>query len=368
VLVPGEEAARLTGIRDVRSRDAFEDAFRTAVGAGRVVLTPFRTESLAAGTPDSTARHTRAQAADPWDWHGSRESAFAERLKATAPGAQVQDLDPILDALRVIKTPREIAAIRASTELAGLAMTEAMRSAHPGMRENEIEAIGDYVFKSHGAQGIAYFGLVAAGANAVYPHYHGGTDVLQPGDLVLFDYAPDLNYYSSDVTRMFPASGRFSPAQRELYGVYVKLYLALTESVRPGIAPRDIRRAAIDRMDGILQATSFSAPRYRAAAQAFVDALRTTTRNSLGHFVGMEVHDVTTDIDVLEPGMAFTIEPALRVPEDGVYIRLEDVLVVTPSGHENLSARVPVDPDAIEHLMAQRGRFEAASGTTGATQ
>ena len=88
-----------------------------------------------------------------------------------------------------------------------LGLMEAMRAARPGMREHEIEAIADWVFKTHGSQGIAYFALVAAGRNAVYPHYHGGSAELKPEDLVLFDYAPDYRYYSSDVTRMFPACG-----------------------------------------------------------------------------------------------------------------------------------------------------------------
>ena len=94
---------------------------------------------------------------------------------AAAAGIEVRNLDPILDALRVIKTPREIATVREATRIAGLGLMEAMRAARAGMREHEIEAIADWVFKTHGSQGIAYFALVAAGRNAVYPHYHGGT-------------------------------------------------------------------------------------------------------------------------------------------------------------------------------------------------
>ena len=212
----------------------------------------------------------------------------------------------------------------------------------PGMREHEIEAIADWVFKTHGSQGIAYFALVAAGRNAVYPHYHGGSAELKPEDLVLFDYAPDYRYYSSDVTRMFPASGRFSPVQRELYGVYLKLYTALMESIRPNATPHDILQDATTKMDRIVGSWSFSTPKHRQAAARFVTQLRNSERNALGHFVGMEVHDVSKPIETLEPGMVFTIEPALTVPEDDVYIRLEDVILITPTGYENLSAFVRV--------------------------
>jgi Xaa-Pro aminopeptidase len=112
------------------------------------------------------------------------------------------------------------------------------------------------------------------------------------------------------------------------------------------------------RMDRIVQATSFPEERYRKAATDFVDRLRASTRNSLGHFVGMDVHDVTAPFDVLRPGMVFTIEPALTVPDEQVYIRLEDVIVVTADGYENLSAFVPSEADAVEKLMTEPGMLD----------
>ena len=364
VLVPDAEAARLTGITDVQPRDAFGGRLTAAIGQGRVVYTPMRAESLGAGTPHAAQAHAAATAADPWDGRPSREEAFQARLKAAAPGAELRDLDPILDALRLIKSPREIAIIREATRLAGVALMEGMRAAVPGMREHELEAIGDWVFKRHGAQGFAYFALVAAGKNAHYPHYHGGSAELRDGELVLFDYAPDYRYYTSDVTRMFPANGRFSPAQRELYSAYVKLYMALMESIRPGVAPREIIKTAVARMETVLRGTTFADARNRTAAEAFVDRYRTTTRNSLGHMVGMEVHDVVVPFDTLKPGMVFTIEPPITIPDERVYVRLEDVILVTPTGYENLSAFVPMDADGIERLMAEPSRFDAGTPAT----
>jgi Xaa-Pro aminopeptidase len=358
VLVPGDEAARLTGIPSVRPRDAFGEMLKAAVGSGRIVYTPFRAESLAAGTPDATRRHAVASADDSWDGQPSRETVFVEKLKVAAPGIQVKDLDPVLDGLRMIKTPREIAAVRESTRLAGLAMVEGMRAARPGLKEHEIEAIGDYIFKHGGAQGIAYFALVATGRNAIYPHYHAGSAELADGDLVLFDYAPDVNYYTSDVTRIFPANGRFSPVQRELYAVYLQLYTILMTAIRPNVAPRDIIADVVPKMDRIVASTTFSQPQYRAAAERFVNEWRESTHNWLGHFVGMEVHDVGGQFDVLAPGMVFTIEPALTVPEEGVYIRLEDVILITATGYENLSAAVPSKPEAIERVMAEPSMFD----------
>ena len=358
VLVPGDEAAGLTGIPRVLERNAFADELVRAVGAGRTVYVPHRAESLGAATPRAAADHAAATLKDPWDGRPSRAAQFITKLKDAAPGATVADLDPILDRLRLIKSPREIELVREATRLAGVAIAEAIRSAKPGQRENDLEAIADYVFKQGGAQGFAYFALAAAGKNAYYPHYHGGEAELKAGDLVLFDYAPDYRYYTSDVTRMFPVSGKFTPEQRERYTIYLRMYLALMESIKPRVAPRDIVGEAVVKMDRIVADHRFSSEVTREAAKAFVDRYRTGTRNSLGHMVGMEVHDVQPPSDVLLPGMIFTIEPALTIPGDRVYIRLEDVILITESGYENLSAFLPMEPDAIEKLMAETGRFE----------
>jgi Xaa-Pro aminopeptidase len=364
VLVPGDEAAKLTGIDRVAARDDFEAAFKIAA-AGRAVYAPFRAESLGAATPQAAAMNAEATLTDPWDGRPSRNRQFIEKLKAAAPGVDVRDLDPILDGLRLIKSPREIALIREATRLAGLGLMEGIRNARPGMREYEVESMADYVFKRGGAMGIAYFALVASGQSAYWPHYHAGTGILKPGDLVVFDYAPDYKYYSSDVTRMFPASGTFTPAQRELYTVYLRMYNALMQSIRPNVAPRDIIRDAVAKMDQIVASTTFTSDVRKTAAMEFVDRYRRSSANALGHTVGMEVHDVNPSYDVLKPGMVFTIEPALTIAGDRTYIRLEDVIVMTETGYENLSAFAPSEPDAIEKLMAETGRFEDAPAPTG---
>jgi Xaa-Pro aminopeptidase len=358
VLVPGEDASRLTGVTAVRTREEFAAAFTAAASTGRAVYVPMRAESLGASTPRAAEKHAEATASDPWDGRPSREQQFIQQLKTRAPGIAVKDLDPILDSLRLVKSPREIAIIREATRLSGLGLMEGIRNARPGMREHEIAAMADYVFARGGSQGIAYFPLVATGANAFWPHYHSGTGELKSGDLVLFDYAPDYKYYTADVTRMFPASGTFTAAQRELYTIYLRLYRALMTSIRPNVAPRDIIRDAVVKMDRIVSAAAFTSEKHRRAAQEFVDDFRTRTANSLGHTVGMEVHDVYPPTEVLKPGMVFTIEPALTIPEDRTYVRLEDMILITETGYENLSAFAPVEPEAIEKVMAETGRFE----------
>ena len=357
MLNPNAEAARITGIESVMLRDSFATAVQQL--SGRVVYAPFREEVLGSGSGGEAAGLARANKADPWDGRVGRNEAFLNRLRAVLSGSELKDLDPVIDSLRAIKSPREIAVIREATRLAGLGIMEAMRDAKPGMREYELQAPAEFVFKKHGAQGAAYFALVATGTNTLYSHYHKGTAVLEPGDLVQFDYAPDYNYYVSDVTRIFPANGKFTAWQREYYGTYLKLYQALLTSIKPYTAPRDIIKAAVVKMDEALRATRFTDPRIEAAANAFVNRYRTSTSNSLGHTIGLEVHDVRLGSDVLLPGHLFTIEPAMIINELHLGIRLEDAILITETGYENLSAFVPVEIADIERLMAQPGLSDA---------
>jgi Xaa-Pro aminopeptidase len=264
-------------------------------------------------------------------------------------------MDPMLDSLRFIKSPLEIAAIRKATQIAELGIMEAMKSAQPGMYEYELTAAADFQFKANGAQGFGYTALAATGTNAAWPHYRYGKTKLGANDLVLFDYAPDWNYYTSDVTRMFPASGTFTPRNREMYTIYLRLYQALASSIKTKTAPRDIIKDAVVKMDKVMGEFTFTDPKIREAAERFVNGYRTNTRNSLGHTVGMEVHDTNMPFDKLVPGMVFTIEPALTIPDERIYVRLEDVFLVTETGVENLSTMAPEEPDAIERLMKERG-------------
>ena len=360
LLSPGADAEKLTGIERVAARDAFDAALAAVAAEGRQIFTTFRPEALEASTPSQVNTHARRTAEDKWDGRKTREEVFREKLTAASPKSEIADLDRILDRMRLVKSEREIRLVREASRLAGEALLEAMRVAKPGMKEHEIEAVGDYVFKAHGSQGVGYFALVATGTNAAWPHYHGGSTPLGDGDLVLFDYAPDFNYYTSDVTRMFPANGRFTPRQREMYGIYVKLYDALMTSIRPHVAPRVVLADAHKKMTAIMQSFTFTDPKIRAAAERFVAGYASTTRNSLGHWIGMEVHDVSGPYDVLLPGMMFTIEPALTIPDERIYIRLEDAIVITDKGYENMSGFVPFDIEGVERVMREEPRYVKA--------
>jgi Xaa-Pro aminopeptidase len=362
-MFPGEAAAKAAGVEAVLARDEFAKMIEAPARKGRTIYTPFRPEVLGNASASDTIGLARATKEDPWDGRMSREEVFIQKLKAMAPNVNVQNLDPILDAMRAYKSPREIALIREATRITGLAIMEAMRDAEPGMFEYELQAAAEYVFKKYGSQGAAYFALIAAGQNTLYSHYHKNTAKLQDGDMVQFDYAPDYKYYVSDVTRVFPASGKFTAWQREYYTVYLRLYQALMTSIKVHAAPRDIIKEAVGKMDAIMASYKFTDPKIKEAAVRFVERYRTNRGNSLGHTVGMEVHDVRLPTETLEPGQLFTIEPAMTIPELHLGIRLEDVILITETGYENLSAFVPVEIVEIEKLMTEPGLSRKQGGS-----
>ena len=353
-LYPGNEAEKATGIDAILPRDEFKIAVAKLAAASRTIYTPYRPEVLGSASASDPAALAKATAEDPWDGRIAREQAFLVKLKEASPKSEIANLDPILDKLRGTKSPREIAIIREATRITGLAILEAMKHSKPGLKEYELQADAEYIFKKYGSYGAAYFALIATGTNTWYSHYHKNTATLKDGELLQFDYAPDYKNYTSDVTRVFPVNGKFTPRQREYYGIYLALYKALMTSIRVHAAPRDIVKTAVDKMDKILAKYPFTDDAIKAAAIAFVDKYRNSKANSLGHTVGMEVHDVRNPTETLEPGQLFTIEPAMQIPSEHVGIRLEDVILITENGYENLSALVPLEIDDIEKAMKQR--------------
>ena len=182
---------------------------------------------------------------------------------------------------------------------------------------------------------------------------------MKDGDFLLMDYAPDYSYYMSDVTRMWPVNGTFADWQRELYSFYLGCYRSILDHIRPGVTAQQIRQEALEEMEALLAKSTFSKEAYQRAAQAFVFNYRAGSfhpNTALGHWVGMATHDVGRGYrGELKPGMVFTIEPALRVPEEQIYIRLEDLIIITEDGADIVSDFVPMDIEGIEQVMRAPG-------------
>ncbi len=299
--------------------------------------------------------HGQARAgADPWDSQTTREVAFKNLLNQRYPQFEIKDLSPILDAMRLIKSPKEIELIRKATEIAGLALIESMRSTKPGIYEYQLDAAAKFIFYQHGAQTEGYSSIIGGGTNAYMGHYFHKADVLKAGDLVLMDYAPDYHYYTSDVTRIWPVNGKFSKEQKALYEFIVAYRDALFRYIKPGTNSNDVLKSAAADMTQYLVGKDFVKPEHLKAVQNGL-----VFRGHFQHPVGMAVHDVGRVRGVtLEEGMVFTIDPMIWIPEERLYIRIEDMAVVTKNGVENLSAFVPSKIEDIEKTINEKGLTE----------
>ncbi len=358
-----EEVKKLTGVDAVASTDVLAEQIqnRYARAGKRILYTPLAPAEGGSMSRDLALRFVADAASDPFDGRPSREGHFTTLLHERFPYLEVKDLSPTLDALRLIKSEREMAMIRKATKLAGLAILEGMRSTRPGQYEHELDAVAKFVFYRNGAQGDAYFSLIGSGPNAYWPHYNAGKRKMQDGDFLLFDYAPDYGYYEADVTRMYPVNGKFSTWQRELYGFYLACYRAILKAIAPGKTGAEVIREAGAAMDPILAAAKFSKPSHRKAAEDFVASYKKSGESEypyIGHWVGMATHDVGPHTGPLEPGMVFTIEPALTVPDEKIYVRLEDMIFIHANGAEVVSTDAPWDIDAIEKAMKEEGMLE----------
>jgi Xaa-Pro aminopeptidase len=297
--------------------------------------------------------------ADPWDGQPARESLFIQKLKERVPQFEIRDLSPILDAMRNIKSPREIELIRHATQIAGLGIIEAMRSTQPGVYEFQLDAAAKYHFHLQGARGDGYASIIGGGTNAYMGHYFHKTDVLKDGDLVLMDYAPDYHYYTSDVTRIWPVNGKFTSEQKELYNFIVAYRDALFKYIKPGVTSNDVLDKAAADMSQYLVGKKFVKPAHLKAVQ---DGLK--FRGHFQHPVGMAVHDVGRVHGIpLQPGMVFTIDPMIWIHEERLYIRIEDMALVTADGVENLSAFVPSRLEEVEATIKEKGLIEFRPAT-----
>jgi len=330
-------------------------------GRAEQVYAPLAPPELRSTTRGSATRTVQNAAADPLDGRPARHERFLSELARELGGVQIRDLNPILDEMRMIKSEREIQLVRASSRLHGLAILEAMRASETGVSEADIEAVARFVFWRHGAMGSAYNALSHIGANAYMNHYHAGVRVSLDGDMVLLDYGADYEYYTSDMGRMWPVNGTFNDVQRELYGFYLGFYEAILDRIRPHVTAQQVKLEALEEIDRLLASWEFSRPTYKQAAHDFVEAYREGAQNPatrLGHSVGMAVHDPFPNSGELLPGMIFVIEPQFRVPDEKIYIRLEDTILLTEDGVEIITDFVPRDIDSIERLVRQEGMLQ----------
>jgi Xaa-Pro aminopeptidase len=351
----GEAARRISGVERVSGPEHLAaDLARSLYHQPPVLFTPTQPAEGQAGTRDTLLGANALSASDPWDTAGTREGRFVQTLRDRFPQFEIHDLSPILDRLRLIKSPAEVALLRKAARLCGLGVMEAMRSTAPGVVEYQLGALAKFIFLNGGAQDEGYRAIIAGGSNIWHMHYSANNQALRDGDLVLMDYAPDYRYYVSDIGRMWPVGGTYSPQQRELYGFMVNYHLEVLKRIRPGVKATTILEEAAVVMREVVERTPFAKPAYEAAARRTL-----AFEGHLSHPVGMAVHDVGDYWpEVLAPGLSIAVDPQMWIPEEHLYMRVEDTIVVTEDGCENLTDFVPRDPDRIEEFMRQPGLLQ----------
>jgi Xaa-Pro aminopeptidase len=333
-----------TGLDDVQPLAALGSRLNHSV---RTLYLPMAPPEGAMTTRGEALAGERAVEADPWDGQLPRRAHLQSLIAARRPGLAFADLSPLLDELRGVKSANEIALLRRAGGLSAEVVTAAMKVCRPGLLEYQFGALAQRIYLDAGARGPAYRQIIASGPNVWYGHYFRNDAVLADGTWVLMDTAPDYRYYTSDIGRMFPVNGVWSPVQRELYGLVIEYHKALLARIRPGVLAADIHADAAAAMAPVIDRWSFSKEIYAAAARRMLEFT-----GHLSHAVGMAVHDHDNYRPrPLGPGVVFAVDPQMWIPEEQLYVRCEDTIVVTEDGIENFTAAAPLELDEVEAVM-----------------
>lgn len=301
------------------------------------------------------------------------EAAMADLL----PGVELSDATPLIRRLRLVKDEYEIAALRRAAEISALSLVEAMRVIRPGMNDRELAGYMEYVWRREGSPRNSFGPIVASGPSAVSlytlrsENYDPVDRVMNDAELIFIDYgAAEFAYYASDLCRTFPVSGTFTEEQRRYYEVVLEALHTALARIRPGVMMRDVIKAAA----GVYQAHGFAefedidamgadhvwglmpSPTYwieNDGSLTDYSGARGTGVRDLGHHIGLEATDSRDYSLPLEPGMVFTVEPKIYIPDLGIAIMIEEEILVTEDGYENLSSLAPTSVEEIERVMAE---------------
>ena len=283
--------------------------------------------------------------------------------EGTGPTTLVDPTD-LLAEMRLVKDETELGRIRKAVDISVEAHTAAMQTVRPGMYEYELESLIDSIYRKNGGTGPAFLTIVAKGVNATTLHYTTNDCLIENGDLVLIDAGCEYQYYCGDITRTFPANGKFTDVQRTIYQSVLEVQCEIIESIRPGVSIGDPAQKAVEMLtEAMLELGLLVGEKEKIIEE---QEYRKFYMHSVGHMLGVEVHDVAKtregeEYKTFQPGMVMTVEPGLYIDpgsEDvppeflGMGVRIEDNILVTESGCEVLTAGVPKTIDEIEKVMA----------------
>lgn len=256
------------------------------------------------------------------------------RMMAANPGYALVDASPILQRMRLVKTPEEIATLQKTAEITATGLVEAMRKAEPGMYEHELQNIIESSFHMQGAPRCSFPSIIGSGPNSTIIHYMDNTRRTVSGDLVVMDVGAEYMEYAGDITRTIPISGTFTWRQRDVYGIVLRAQQKAIEACGRGVSMSAIDAAARSYITGAGYGSYFT--------------------HFTSHSLGLDVHDPEPSRNTPLPrGSVITIEPGIYISSENLGIRLEDDVLVTDNGCQVLSSLVPKDPDDVERLMRQ---------------
>jgi Xaa-Pro aminopeptidase len=290
-----------------------------------------------------------------------REAVESMRARDTGP-ATVEDARHLAHDLRVVKDAEEVKLIRRATEISGRGHERAMKAVGPGVYEFEVQQALDGYCHANGARRMAYPSIVGSGPNSVYLHWDRNDRQMKDGDVVLNDSGAEYGYYATDITRTYPVSGKFSPEQKAIYEVVLAAQKEAMAAVKPGRPHEEVGKASFRAQTaGLVKLGLLSGDLDKLVREG---AHRKFTVHGISHGVGLDVHDSGRYGNrPMEPGMTFTIEPGIYIPEGmegvdkkwwNISVRIEDVVLVTVDGHECLSCFVPRELADVEKTVRQK--------------
>ena len=325
------EAAAVTGIDHVQWTTDFEASFlELAKQAENIYI--------------NTNEHYRAKVETQ-----TREDRFIEWCKQQFPKKNYEKSNFILQGLRGVKDPEEIAHIQQACDITEKGFRRILGFVKPGVWEFEIEAEFSHEFLSNRSKGFAYTPIIASGANSNVLHYIENSQQCKAGELILMDVGAEYGNYASDMTRTIPVSGRFTSRQRAVYEAVLKVKDEATKLLIPGVLWKDYHVEVGKLMSSALVDLGLLA---KKEVSDNTEAYKKYFMHGTSHHLGLDTHDYGLLDEPMETNMVFTVEPGIYIPDEGFGIRLEDDVVVQATGAPvNLMTNIPIDPDEIEALM-----------------
>ena len=325
------EAAAVTGIDHVQWTTDFEASFlELAKQAENIYI--------------NTNEHYRAKVETQ-----TREDRFIEWCKQQFPKKNYEKSNFILQGLRGVKDPEEIAHIQQACDITEKGFRRILGFVKPGVWEFEIEAEFSHEFLSNRSKGFAYTPIIASGANSNVLHYIENSQQCKAGELILMDVGAEYGNYASDMTRTIPVSGRFTSRQRAVYEAVLKVKDEATKLLIPGVLWKDYHVEVGKLMSSALVDLGLLA---KKEVSYNTEAYKKYFMHGTSHHLGLDTHDYGLLDEPIKANMVFTVEPGIYIPDEGFGIRLEDDVVVQATGAPvNLMTNIPIDPDEIEALM-----------------